>query len=610
MSAETIIYNAKIATNGVPSFVEAVAIGNGKIIATGKNDEILRQRSPETKVIDGKGRTVIPGLNDSHMHPIRGGLNYNMELRWDGVASLADALRMLNEQAARTPAPQWVRVVGGWTEFQFAERRMPTLDEINAAAPDTPVFVLHLYDRALLNAAALRAVGYGKDSPEFPAGEVQRDSRGNPTGLLIAKPNANILYSTLARGPKLSREDQVNSSRLFFRELNRFGLTSVIDAGGGFKNYPDDYGVVNELHRNGELSIRLAYNLFTQKPKQELSDFQNWTKMTKPGAGDDFYRVNGAGENLVFTAADFEDFLQRRPDMLPVMESELKVVIRHLVENRWPFRLHATYNETIERALNVYEEVNREIPFDGLHWFFDHCETITDRNLERIKRLGGGIAVQNRMAFQGEYFVDRYGAQQATRTPPIRRMLEMGIPVGAGTDATRVSSYNPYLSLSWLITGRTIGGLSLYPEENRLDREEALKLYTMGSSWFSTEDGNKGALATGQLADLTVLSGDYFSIPEDEIKHLESVLTMVGGKIVYASEEFSKLAPPPLPVSPDWSPVKSYGGYAKGSKRSIGASHSAACSHATGESRDEKTWHLPVLGEFGLWDLGCDCFAF
>ena len=610
MSAETIIHNAKIATNGVPSFVEAVAIGNGKIIGTGKNDEILRQRGPETKVIDGKGRTVIPGLNDSHMHPIRGGLNYNMELRWDGVPSLADALRKLKEQAARTPAPQWVRVVGGWTEFQFAERRMPRLDEINEAAPDTPVFVLHLYDRALLNGAALRAVGYGKDSPEFPAGEVQRDSRGNPTGLLIAKPNANILYSTLARGPKLSREDQLNSSRLFFRELNRFGLTSVIDAGGGFQNYPDDYGVVNELHRNGELSIRLAYNLFTQKPKQELSDFQNWTKMTKPGAGNDFYRANGAGENLVFTAADFEDFLQPRPDMLPVMESELKVVVRHLVENRWPFRLHATYNETIERALNVYEQVNREIPFDGLHWFFDHCETITDHNIDRVKALGGGIAVQNRMAFQGEYFVERYGSQQAKRTPPIRRMLEIGVPVGAGTDATRVSSYNPYLSLYWLITGKTIGGLSLYPAENRLDRAEALKLYTMGSSWFSTEDEKKGSLAPGQLADLAVLSGDYFSIPEEDIKHLESVLTIVGGKIVYATEEFSKLAPPALPVSPSWSPVKEYGGYAKGLDHTRGASHSASCSHVEASEDGGARSHLQVLGNLGLWELGCDCFAF
>jgi predicted amidohydrolase YtcJ len=610
MPAETIIHNAKIATNQVPSFVEAVAISDGKISAAGKNEDILRLREAGmTQLIDANRRTVIPGLNDSHIHPIRGGLNYNMELRWDGVPSLADALRMLKEQAARTPAPQWVRVVGGWTEFQFVERRLPTLDEINEAAPDTPVFVLHLYDRAMLNAAALRAVGYDKGAPEFPAGEVQRDSRGKPTGLLVAKPNANILYATLARGPKLSREDQLNSSRLFFRELNRFGLTSAIDAGGGFQNYPDDYGVVNELHRNEELSIRLAYNLFTQKPKQELSDFQNWSKVTKPGEGDDFYHVNGAGEMLVYSAADFEDFLVPRPDMLPVMESELKAVVRHLVENRWPFRLHATYNETIERALNVYEEVNREVPFDGVHWFFDHCETITDRNIERVKALGGGIAIQNRMAFQGEYFVERYGAQQAKRTPPIRRMLELGVPVGAGTDATRVSSYNPFLSLYWLVTGKTIGGLGLYPAEYRFDRAEALKLYTVGSSWFSTEDGKKGALGPGQLADLAVLSADYFSVPEEEIKQLESVLTVVGGKIVYATAEFSKLAPPALPVSPDWSPVKQYGGYAPSSSQALGASHTACSAHAESHARGEKASQLSVLGDLGLWDLGCDCFA-
>src|SRR6201992_126197 len=414
MAGDTILHNAKIATNSNPSFVEALAITGGKIVATGTEQDILRLRGPATRVIDAKGRTVIPGLNDSHLHIIRGGLNYNMELRWDGVPSLADALRMLKDQARRTPPPQWVRVVGGWTEFQLAEPRIPTLDEINAVSPDTPVFVMHLYDRVLLNRAALRAVAYTKDTPNPPGGEIQRDKQGNPTGLLLAKPNANILYSTLAKGPKLSREDQLVSWSLFFRELNRVGITSVIDAGGGFQSYPDDYGVVNELHRNGELSVRLAYNLFTQKPKQELADFQSWTKMTKPGDGDDFYRVNGAGEMLVFSAADFEDFLVPRPDMLPVMESELKAVIRHLVEHRWPFRLHSTYNETIERALNVYEEVNREIPFEGLHWFFDHCETITDRNIERVKELGGGIAVQNRMAFQGEYFVERYGSQQAT----------------------------------------------------------------------------------------------------------------------------------------------------------------------------------------------------
>ncbi len=596
MPAETILHHGKIATNGMPSFVEAIAMENGKITAAGSNDDVLRLRGPATRTIDARGRTVIPGLNDSHMHPIRGGLNYNMELRWEGVPSLAQALRMLKEQAARTPAPQWVRVVGGWTESQFVERRMPTLDEINAAAPDTPVFVLHLYDRAWLNGAALRAVGYTKDTPEPPGGEIERDRHGNPTGLLLAKPNANILYSTLAKGPKLSQEDQSNSTRLFMRELNRYGITSAIDAGGGFQNYPDDYTVVNQIHRDGQLSVRLAYNLFTQKPKQELSDFRGWTAMTKPGDGDDLFRVNGAGEMLVFSAADFEDFLQPRPDMAPVMEAELEAVIRHLVENRWPFRLHATYDETITRALNVYERVNRDIPFAGLHWFFDHCETISDRNIERVKALGGGIAVQNRMAFQGEYFVERHGTQQARRSPPIRRMLEIGVPVGAGTDATRVSSYNPFVSLYWLVTGRTVGGLTLYPQQNRLERAEALRLYTAGSAWFSSEEDKKGSLAPGQLADVAVLSGDYFAIPEEEIRGLESVLTMVGGQIVYASEEFAPLAPPPLPASPDWSPSNNYRAYAQ---------------HLVGDPAPTigAMTHRSVLGELGTWSLGCDCFA-
>jgi hypothetical protein len=246
-----------------------------------------------------------------------------------------------------------------------------------------------------------------------------------------------------------------------------------------------------------------------------------------------------------------------------------------------------------------------------LHWFLDHCETISEKNIERVKAMGGGIAIQNRMAFQGEYFVERYGAQQAKRTPPIRRMLEMGVPVGAGTDATRVSSYNPFLSLYWLVTGKTIGGLSLYPEDDRFDRAKALGLYTVGSSWFSTEDGKKGSLAPGQLADLAVLSSDYFSIPEEEIKNLESVLTIVGGKMVYAAGEYSNMAPPALPVSPDWSPVKQYGGYAPSEGPSIAgvAACEAMSPHDAKHSGGDKA-HRSVLRELGFWSLGCDCFAY
>jgi hypothetical protein len=595
---DLIVHNGRVATlDPRRPEASALAIKDGRVLGAG--DAGQYERGPETRMIDLKGRRVIPGLNDSHIHPIRGGLNYNMELRWDGVTSLADALEMLKAQARRTPPPQWTRVVGGWSEFQFKERRLPTLDEINAAAPDTPVFILHLYAQALLNKAALRAVGYTKDTPDPPGGVIQRDRHGNPTGLLIAKPSAMILYSTLAKGPRLGFDDQINSSRHFMRELNRLGVTSVVDAGGGFQNYPDDYKVIEQLHRDGQMTVRVAYNLFTQKPKAELADFQNWAKVVKPGQGDDFYRHNGAGEMLVYTAADFEDFLEPRPEMAPTMEDELKQVVTFLAQNKWPFRLHATYNETIERVLNVYEQVNKEAPLNGLHWFFDHAETISDRNIERVAALGGGIATQHRMAYQGEYFIDRYGKEQTKRTPPIRRMLELGVPVGAGTDATRVASYNPWVSLYWLVTGRTVGGTRMYEDSNRLDRLEALRLWTVGSSWFSTEDGKKGALAPGQLADLSVLSNDYFSVPEEQIKAIESVLTIVGGKIVYAAEEFAPLAPPPPPVSPDWSPVKHYGGYAPAKTAQPDVIRSL-----------HRHTHTKTQGEAGFWGLGCDCFAF
>ena len=596
----------------------AVAISDGRFVAVGDDDEVMRLADGNTQVVDLDHRRVIPGLMDSHLHFIRGGLNYNMELRWDGIPSLADAMRRLKEQAARTPAPQWVRIVGGFTEMQFAEKRLPTLDEINAVAPDTPVFILHLYDRALLNGAALRACGYDRDTPNPPGGLIAKDTNGEPTGLLLAEPNAMILYAALARGPKLPYEYQVNSTRHFMREINRLGITGVIDAGGGFQKYPDDYKVIEDLHKAGELTVRIAYNLFTQKPGEEVSDFSKWTKMQKPGDGDGYYRHNGAGEMLAFSAADFEDFRMPRPDMVPGMENDLEAVVRILASNHWPFRLHATYNETISRALDVFEKVNRDIPFNGIHWFFDHAETVTDVNLERITRLGGGIAIQHRMAYQGEFFVQRYGLKAAERTPPYKRMLEMGVHVGAGTDATRVASYDPWNALYWLTTGKTLGGLSLYPGANLVDRETALRLYTQANTWFSNEEGVKGQIKPGQYADLAVLSADYFQVPDEQIRNLVSVLTVVGGRIVHGDDEFGSLAPPLPPAMPDWSPANYFGGYFKpaAGARATHKRAQAACGcgagctvhgHAHGRAYQDAVDAGDQLGFWGA--LGCSCWA-
>ena len=624
---DLVLRNARFTTlDRAKPIASAVAIREGKFVAVGDDAEVVPLAGATTRVIDLKGRLVLPGLIDNHTHVVRGGLNFNMELRWDGVRSLADAMNMLRRQVAVTPPPQWVRVVGGFTEQQFVEKRLPTIEELNAVAPDTPVFILHLYDRALLNAAALRVVGYTKDTPEPPGGQIMRDSQGTPTGLLLAKPNASILYATLARGPKLPFDYQLNSTRHFMRELNRLGITGVIDAGGGFQNYPDDYEVVQKLADEGQMTIRLAYNIFTQKPKAEKQDFLDWTRTSKYKQGDDYFRHNGAGEMLVYSAADFEDFREPRPDMPPQMEGELEEVVRVLAENRWPWRLHATYDETISRALDVFEKVNRDIPLTGINWFFDHAETISERSIDRIAALGGGVAVQHRMAYQGEYFVERYGASAAEATPPVSKLLEKGVKTSAGTDATRVASYNPWVSLAWLVTGMTVAGLRLYPRRNCLDRETALRMWTEKVAWFSNEHGKKGQIAVGQFADLIVPDRDFFACAEDEIAQTTSELTIVGGRVVYGAGEFGPLddsAPPP--AMPDWSPVRRFGGFAAwkdtaGSRRegesTLQQVAAAACGCSTACSvhghSHARAWsgNAPTSDLNAFWGaLGCACWA-
>ncbi|MGN7874818.1 amidohydrolase [Roseateles sp. 22389] len=620
MTPDLVLFNGRFTTlDRTRPSAEAVAIQDGRFLSVGGNQEILALAGATTRRIDLKGRGVLPGLIDNHLHIIRGGLNFNMELRWDGVRSLADAMAMLKAQVDITPAPQWVRVVGGFTEHQFHEKRLPTIDELNAVAPDTPVFILHLYDRALLNGAALRAVGYTRETPEPPGGQILRDSAGNPTGLLLAKPNASILYATLAKGPKLPPEYQLNSTRHFMRELNRLGVTGAIDAGGGFQNYPEDYQVIQQLSDAGQLTIRLAYNLFTQKAGQEKEDFLNWAKSVPYKQGNDYFRHNGAGEMLVFSAADFEDFRQPRPDMAPQMEGELEEVVRILVQNRWPWRMHATYDETISRALDVFEKVHRDTPIDGLNWFFDHAETISTRSMDRIAALGGGVAVQHRMAYQGEYFVERYGARAAEATPPVAEMLRRGMKVSAGTDATRVASYNPWVSLSWLVTGRTVGGLQITPQRNCLDREAALRMWTENVTWFSNEQGNKGQIAAGQLADLIVPDRDFFGCPESDIADTSALLTMVGGKVVWGAGDFASLdesAPPP--AMPDWSPVRRYGGYgawgAEGKPLQAAMRRTACCDTACGVHghAHANAWasEVPASDLKSFWGaLGCACWA-
>lgn len=576
--ADLIVTNARIHTlDEQRPQANAFAVRDSKFVAVGDAAEVERFRGAKTSRVDARGHTLIPGLNDSHAHAIRGGRFYNLELRWDGVDSLARALGMMREQAQRTPSGQWIRVIGGWSPHQFAEKRMPTVKELNEAAPETPTFVLFLYSQGIINRAAVQALGLTEQTPAPEGGRYEFVDGG---AILHAEPNPLILYQMIARPPQLSAADQVNSTLHFYREMNRLGMTGAVDAGGGGHAFPTDYAGSQELARKGEMPVRISYYLFAQTPGKEAEDFERWVSEYQVGRNEDKhlehgFELEGGGEFLAHSAGDWENFLAARPTFDARMAAgqdpfgDLHEIATILVQNQWPLRLHATYGETIRHVMDVFEKVKREQGRFAPRWAIDHAETVADEELRRIKAMGGGIAIQNRMAFAGEFFVKRYGAEAVRHAPPIRKMLDMAIPVGAGTDGTRVSSYNPWPSLYWLVTGKTVGGLQLFAEDNRLTREEALRLFTSGSAWFSQEEDVKGCIAPGMYADFAVLSDDYFSVPEERIKRIESLLTVVGGRVVYAAGPFAALGeglePPPLPpVSPAWSPVAHFGGYQSG----------------------------------------------
>ncbi|WP_170464696.1 amidohydrolase [Ruegeria arenilitoris] len=558
-TADLVLVNGKVTTmDPAKPDASALAVKDGQFIVVGSDAEIRPMIGPFTQVIDARGQRVIPGLNDSHTHAIRGAVNYNLEVRWDGVDSLEEALHLLRMQAERTPDGQFIRVAGGFSEFQFKEKRLPTVAELDAVAPNHPVLIHHLYKLTLLNTKAVEWYGYNEPGhPEYPGGIIEKDVDGTATGRLLAAPSGLVMYRTLAAAPKLSIRDQINSSQQYFDTLNGLGITSVSDAGGGGMEFPDadPYRVIGWMHDEGLQSVRIGYHSFPQHKGQELSDYQKWTASTRAGTGDNLLKFVGAGENLAWASYDYEIFADARPEIDADAEDYQRQIMTVLGEGGWPFRQHITYDETGDRLLPVYEDVAKGA---GLTpgWFIDHVETFSQRNLERIAALGGGIALQNRIQFQAEDFVANYGVEKLKTTPNFRAILDLGVPVGGGTDATRVTSFNPWFSIQWMTTGLSRGGMPMYDDANLLSREEALRVWTTGSAWFTGDAGRKGAITPGQLADFAVLDRDYFTVTDAEIAKLKSELTVMGGEVVFGSGPFAHQDLRHIPpISPDWSPV-------------------------------------------------------
>jgi predicted amidohydrolase YtcJ len=531
-SPDTALVNGKIITLDEHSTIaEALAVRDGKIVAVGRSAEVRALAGPATRIVDLGGRTVIPGLVDSHMHAIRAALFYATEVNWIGTRSIPEAMDRI-AAAVRTARPgQWIIVAGGWTEQQFAEKRRPTQAEVMAAALDHPVYIQLFYSAAVLSPAGFKALNITNDADVPPRGRIGRDAGGNPTGWITGdNPTITALFDRL---PLPTFDESVAGTRQFFRELNRLGLTGVSDP-GGYNLSAASYLPLFRVWQDHALTVRVVFSLFSQRPGKELEDYQNLTLMLPMGFGDDMLRFNGIGENVTWG-------MYNNDSPTEAQKQQYYEVAKWAASRGMTLTQHWSNDSSVHHLLDVFERVNREIPIAGLRWSIAHLNDGSTGSFERMKALGVGWLMQDAMYFNGDALIRTRGADVARRTPPIKTAMNMGVHVGGGTDAHRVMSYNPFASLQWMIDGRTVAGTPTRNADELASREEALRLYTEGSAWFTHDDGRRGALTPGRLADLAVLTKDFSSVPADEIGGIESLLTMVGGRFVYAAGPFAAL---------------------------------------------------------------------
>jgi Predicted metal-dependent hydrolase with the TIM-barrel fold len=519
-----------------PSEAQAVAIAGGRIVAVGTDQQLAPYADLAAEVIELDGRRVVPGLNDSHIHAVRGGNSWSRSLHWESVRSVADALATVREAAATLEPGAWISVVGGWHRSQFAEGRVPTRAELDAAAPSHPVYLQELYDLGILNSAGLAACGYTDDTEDPARGVLERDGAGRLTGFVrgvgaFAVPIAKALHA--------DEEQAQDGIRAMFAEFARHGLTGVVD-GGGLLVTPRDYDAVSSVWRQGGLDVRTRLFFSAWTRGGEVADIDALTSLVQPESGDGMLRVAGVGEIPHLGCHDMEGL-----DPFAVPDSahdELVEIVRMCAKRGWRMSVHAVLDATLGRILDAWEQVEAETGrVAGRGWSIVHADEASRASLERLARLGAGVLVQNRLILKGGDYVDSdlWGHDATRNAPPLATMRELGIVVGAGTDATRANWFSPWASIWWLVTGQTLDGRGRRSPEHTLSRLDALAAYTRDAAWFTGEQGHRGRIAPGYDADLCVTSADPLDCSDDELRDIRSVLTVMDGRITHRAPELA-----------------------------------------------------------------------
>lgn len=536
-STEWVLYNGRILTLDAGSTIaEAISLRGERIEATGRSKDLLARAAPSARIVDLRGRTVIPGLIDSHIHAIRAGLRYAGEVSWIGATTIAEAMNRIRKAAELAGPDDWIMVVGGWTPNQFAERRRPTAAEFEAAAPTRRVYVQFFYRSVWLSPAARHALRIDADT-SLPGATAERDADGATTGWISGDTAA--ITGIFTRLPKPGLPDSIAGTRRFLAELNRLGITGVIDP-GGHNLAPEDYEAILRLWQEQALTVRVVFSLSAPRPGSEVSDLQTLTRLLPARFGDRMLRFNGIGERVTWGMYNNDTPNDAQKD-------DLYRVAVWAARRGMPLTAHWNNDRSVHHLLDVFERVHRDVPLSALRWSIAHLHDASRPSLDRMKALGVGWLVQNGLHFAAPAFIAEQAAR-IDRSPPLASALALGLPVGAGTDANRVMSHNPFVSLKWMTDGRTVDGLPTRASAELVTREQALRLYTQGSAWFAFDEAERGSLEPGRLADLAVLDGDYLTVPAVQLPRLQSLLTFVGGKPVHAAGPFSGVVQERAPV--------------------------------------------------------------
>jgi predicted amidohydrolase YtcJ len=516
----------------------AMAVTDGRIVAVGTTEEILQLAQPDTLVTDLGGRRVIPGLIDAHMHATRAGATWDQELHWTRVPNLKEALATVRRAAAAAPDGAWIRAVGGWHATQFEEGRAPTRAELDEAGGDHPVYVQSFYDMAVLNTVAMKALGFDQMDGDPPGGVIERIANGEATGVISGM---GAFAQCLAAMGSRSADEQRLSMASMMQDFHRMGLTGIVDP-GGFAMPPENYDTLFDLWRRGDLTMRMRLFFSAVDPGKEYEQLNHWLRHTQSQFGDATLRVVGLGEVVHFGCHDLEGF-DAEFSISTNASDELLAISRRTAERGWPMQIHAILDSSIDTVLDCWERVNEEFPLRELRFMLIHVDRISPRNIARLRELGVGAVVDDRLAFKAAMYEPVWGSEAVRRVPPLIDLLDAGIHVAAGTDASRAASYDPWLALWWLTEGQSLDGIARRETGQRMTREQALHAYTAGGAWLTFEEDDRGHLRVGARADFAVLDADYFAVAVEEILEIASDLTVVEGRRVHSSGAISKPTP-------------------------------------------------------------------